>query len=101
MQQSAQIAARARAHEDRDCLVGGMAPARRDRALLMSALNVTPDSFSDGGHYFDSRAAIARAGEMIEQGADILDIGAESTRPGSAEISAEEELARLRRYSTR
>ena len=76
-------------------LVGGMAPARDDRALLMSALNVTPDSFSDGGHYFDPDTAIARARDMIAEGADILDIGGESTRPGSAEISAEEELARL------
>ena len=73
-----------------------MAAARTDRVLLMSALNVTPDSFSDGGHYFDPAIAIARAHQMIAEGADILDIGGESTRPGSAEISAEEELARLR-----
>ncbi|MFN0263893.1 dihydropteroate synthase [Tepidamorphus sp. 3E244] len=72
-----------------------MAPARSDRALLMAALNVTPDSFSDGGHFFDPDKAIARAAEMVAQGADILDIGGESTRPGSAEVSAEEELARL------
>jgi dihydropteroate synthase len=76
--------------------IGGMAPARADRALIMSALNVTPDSFSDGGHFFDPEIAIARAREMIAEGADILDIGGESTRPGSAEIGAEEEIGRLR-----
>ena len=95
MMQSATAARIAKSSDDRS-LVGGMAPARDDRALLMSALNVTPDSFSDGGHFFDPDAAITRACDMIAEGADILDIGGESTRPGSAEISAEEELARLR-----
>ena len=66
-----------------------------ERTLLMGVLNVTPDSFSDGGLHFDPGAAVARAFEIERQGADILDIGAESTRPGSEGISAEEELRRL------
>jgi dihydropteroate synthase len=64
-----------------------------DRTLLMAVLNVTPDSFSDGGKYADPDRAFARAIELEEQGADMLDIGAESTRPGSARISAAEECA--------
>lgn len=66
-----------------------------DRTLVMGVLNVTPDSFSDGGKYSDPDRAFARALEMEEQGADIIDIGAESTRPGSARISAAEEMRRL------
>ncbi|MGA3293595.1 MAG: dihydropteroate synthase [Candidatus Acidiferrales bacterium] len=65
------------------------------RTLVMGVLNVTPDSFSDGGLFFSADAAIARALEMEAQGADILDIGGESTRPGSEGISAEEELRRI------
>ena len=66
-----------------------------DRTLLMGVLNVTPDSFSDGGQYSDPDRAFARATEIEDQGADILDIGAESTRPGSLRISEAEELRRL------
>jgi dihydropteroate synthase len=66
-----------------------------ERTLLMGVLNVTPDSFSDGGKYQDPDRAFARAIEMEEQGADIIDAGAESTRPGSTPISAAEELRRL------
>ena len=68
------------------------------RPLVMGILNVTPDSFSDGGQFLDSATAIAHAGAMAEQGADILDIGAESTRPygGAKPVSADDELARLR-----
>jgi len=66
-----------------------------ERTVLMAVLNVTPDSFSDGGRYSDPDRAFARALEMEEQGADIIDIGAESTRPGSARIPAAEELRRL------
>lgn len=66
-----------------------------DRTLIMGVLNVTPDSFSDGGMYSDPDRAFARALELEEQGADIIDIGAESTRPGSARISEAEELRRL------
>ena len=54
-----------------------------ERTLLMGVLNVTPDSFSDGGKYLDPDRAFARAVELEEQGADIIDIGAESTKPGS------------------
>ena len=68
------------------------------RPLVMGILNVTPDSFSDGGQFVDPAIAIAHAREMAEQGADILDIGAESTRPygGSQPVSADEELTRLK-----
>jgi dihydropteroate synthase len=66
-----------------------------DRTLIMGVLNVTPDSFSDGGKYLDPDRAFARAIELEEQGADIVDIGAESTRPGSQRISQAEELRRL------
>jgi dihydropteroate synthase len=67
-----------------------------DRPLVMGIVNVTPDSFSDGGRFLDARAAVAHARELIEQGADILDIGAESTRPGAQPVSAAEEIGRLR-----
>jgi dihydropteroate synthase len=66
-----------------------------ERTVLMGVLNVTPDSFSDGGKYSDPDRAFARAVELEEQGADIVDIGAESTKPGSARISTAEEMRRL------
>jgi dihydropteroate synthase len=66
-----------------------------DRTLIVGILNVTPDSFSDGGKYFDPDLAYARALELEEQGADILDVGAESTRPGSARVTEAEEKRRL------
>jgi len=66
-----------------------------DRTLIMGVLNVTPDSFSDGGKYLDPDRAFARAVEMEEEGADIVDIGAESTRPGSSRLSESDELRRL------
>ncbi len=66
-----------------------------DRTLIMGVLNVTPDSFSDGGLYLDPEAAIAHAHEMVEQGADIIDIGGESTRPGADAVPLEEELRRV------
>jgi dihydropteroate synthase len=65
------------------------------RTLIMGVLNATPDSFSDGGLYLDPAAAIARGIEMARQGADWIDVGGESTRPGSRPVSAEEELARV------
>jgi len=65
------------------------------KTLLMGILNVTPDSFSDGGKYLTVEAALNQAEKLIREGADILDIGAESTRPGHQEVSAEEEWARL------
>src|SRR6516162_9880130 len=66
-----------------------------DRTLIMGVLNVTPDSFSNGAKYDDPDRAFARAVEMEEQGADIIDVGAESTRPGSARVSEAEEIRRL------
>ena len=65
------------------------------RTHVMGVLNVTPDSFSDGGLFFDAARAVARAEEMVEEGADILDVGGESTRPGGAPVSDEEELRRV------
>lgn len=61
----------------------------------MGVVNVTPDSFSDGGEWFEPAAAITHGRELLEDGADILDIGGESTRPGSARVSQDEELARV------
>ena len=61
----------------------------------MGIVNVTPDSFSDGGLYLDRDAAVAHAVELVRQGADLLDIGGESTRPGAAAVGAEEERARV------
>jgi len=60
----------------------------------MGILNVTPDSFSDGGRYFDKASAIRRAYEMVEEGADIIDVGGESTRPGSEPVPLQEEIDR-------
>jgi dihydropteroate synthase len=62
---------------------------------LMGVVNVTPDSFSDGGQYLDPQRAIEHGHELLADGADLLDIGGESTRPGAAAVSAEEELARI------
>lgn len=66
-----------------------------DRPLVMGIVNVTPDSFSDGGKFLDRRAAIMGARQMVEDGADILDIGGESTRPGAKPASLSEELDRV------
>ena len=65
------------------------------RSLIMGILNVTPDSFSDGGRYLDVAAAIDHAKEMVKDGADVIDVGGESSRPGASPASAEEELARV------
>ena len=65
------------------------------RPLLMGVVNVTPDSFSDGGRFLDREAAVRHALALIEQGADILDIGGESTRPGAEPVSAADEIARI------
>ena len=69
------------------------------RPLVMAVLNVTPDSFSDGGRFFDPAAAIKQARRMVADGADILDIGAESTRPygGAVAVPSAEEIKRLAR----
>src|SRR3569623_1454772 len=69
-----------------------MAPAR---PLVMGVVNVTPDSFSDGGRFLDPSAALAQARRLIAEGADMLDIGGESTRPGAAPVSEAEEAARI------
>ncbi len=66
-----------------------------ERTLVMGALNITPDSFSDGGQYLDSEAAITRALQIEHEGADILDIGGESSRPGAISIDTQEELRRI------
>ncbi|NLY34526.1 MAG: dihydropteroate synthase [Alcaligenaceae bacterium] len=66
-----------------------------ERPLIMGIVNITPDSFSDGSHHFSTNAAIDHALGLVEQGADILDIGGESTRPGSEPVSIQEELNRV------
>src|SRR5271154_5387326 len=66
-----------------------------ERTLVMGVLNVTPDSFSDGGLFLDADAAVAHAVAMEAAGADIIDVGGESTRPGSLSVSAETELQRV------
>jgi dihydropteroate synthase len=77
-----------------------LAPARfplrlGERTLIMGVVNVTPDSFSDGGRWFDPEAAIAHGKRLAAEGADILDVGGESTRPGAAAVTVEEEIARV------
>lgn len=67
---------------------------RQPRTLVMGVINTTPDSFSDGGEHLDPEVAIAAALEMLEAGADIVDVGGESTRPGSVPVEVEEELRR-------
>lgn len=76
-------------------LPGGRELCLGERTLLMAIVNVTPDSFADGGERFDPDKAIADAIRMVEQGADILDVGGESTRPGAPAVSEAEELRRV------
>ena len=66
-----------------------------EKPLIMGVLNVTPDSFSDGGKFLDSKTAVSRALQMVEEGADIIDVGGESTRPFSQRVSTCEELKRV------
>ncbi len=66
-----------------------------DRPLIMGVVNVTPDSFSDGGQFLSANAAIDHAHQLIEEGADILDVGGESTRPGAQPVAIDEELRRV------
>ncbi|MBF6650896.1 dihydropteroate synthase [Methylobacter sp. BlB1] len=66
-----------------------------DKPLIMGILNVTPDSFSDGGQYSDVDAAVRQARRMLDEGADIIDIGGESTRPGSEPVAADEQIQRV------
>ena len=70
-------------------------PDSSAKPLLMGVLNVTPDSFSDGGRHFDQAVAVARAHEMVELGADLIDIGGESTRPGADRVPPEAQLERV------
>src|SRR3954447_25322402 len=65
------------------------------RGMIMGVVNVTPDSFSDRGEFFDSRRAVEQGKRLAEEGAQIIDLGGESTRPGATSVSAEEELARV------
>lgn len=76
-------------------LRGGRVLTLGRRTLIMGVLNVTPDSFSDGGRYFKRATAIAHGLRLLEEGADILDIGGESTRPGAPPVPAEEEMERV------
>jgi dihydropteroate synthase len=78
-----------------DIQIGGREVRLGERTLIMGALNVTPDSFSDGGLYLDPASAIEHGLDLVRQGADWIDVGGESTRPGSQPISAEEELQRV------
>ncbi|MEU5660333.1 dihydropteroate synthase [Streptomyces sp. NPDC047737] len=66
-----------------------------DRCAVMGVVNVTPDSFSDGGHWFDTTAAIKHGLELAAEGADLIDVGGESTRPGASRVDADEELRRV------
>ncbi|GAB6100201.1 dihydropteroate synthase [Halanaerocella petrolearia] len=66
-----------------------------EKTYIMGILNVTPDSFSDGGDFFDLDAALRQAQRMVKAGADIIDIGAESTRPGAKKVTAQEEIERI------
>jgi dihydropteroate synthase len=75
--------------------VRGRALDTAARTLVMGALNVTPDSFSDGGRYAEAGAAVRRGLEMLAEGADLVDVGGESTRPGAAPVDAAEELRRV------
>ena len=70
-------------------------PSKSQRPTIIGILNVTPDSFSDGGNFVSTEAAIAQAGRMISEGADVIDVGGESTRPGANPVSAREELKRV------
>jgi dihydropteroate synthase len=70
-------------------------PSKSQRPTIFGILNVTPDSFSDGGNFFSTEAAIAQAGRMISEGADAIDVGGESTRPGAKSVSVREELKRV------
>jgi dihydropteroate synthase len=75
--------------------IGGRSVDLSQNALIMGVLNVTPDSFSDGGEFFASEKAIEHGSRMIADGAGIIDVGGESTRPGAIPVSADEELARV------
>ncbi len=79
----------------RDQLVGQLVGLLGQRSLVMGILNVTPDSFSDGGKFQSQEAALAQAKQLVAEGADVIDVGAESTRPGHTPVPEDIELARL------
>ncbi|MDA3924591.1 MAG: dihydropteroate synthase [Kiritimatiellae bacterium] len=83
------------AKQEKRCWKCGDAMLSLERALVMGILNVTPDSFSDGGLYLDTAAAVEHAHQMIDEGADIIDVGGESTRPGAQSVSIADELKRV------
>src|SRR5262249_39830588 len=97
------LALRRSGRAGREELMQADARARRDaflaeigsRAIIMGILNVTPDSFSDGGRFQDLDAALAQAKKMVAEGCDIVDVGGESTRPGATPVDEAEELARI------
>jgi dihydropteroate synthase len=72
-----------------------------DRTVVMGVLNVTPDSFSDGGRYLDVESAVSHGVALFREGADIVDVGGESTRPGAERVSADEEQSRVLPVITR
>lgn len=72
-----------------------LSEASRSKTLIMGVLNVTPDSFSDGGRYLDPQKALEHVSQMLQEGADLIDVGGESTRPGAEPVSEEEELRRI------
>ena len=76
-------------------VVGGGQVIELARPVVMGVLNVTPDSFSDGGRYANVSAAVARVREMVQEGAAIVDVGGESTRPGAARVDADEQIRRV------
>src|ERR1700704_2322580 len=76
--------------------IGDRAVDLSQHSLIMGVLNVTPDSFSDGGEFFRTEKAIEHGIRMAAEGAQIIDVGGESTRPGAEPVSADEELARVR-----
>ena len=76
-------------------IIGGKNFDTANQTYIMGILNVTPDSFSDGGKFNGMDAAIAHAHQMVEEGVDIIDVGGESTRPGHIQITDEEEIARV------
>src|SRR5262249_40882836 len=75
--------------------VRGRAVSLAPLPRLMGIVNITPDSFSDGGRFFDSSAALEHALRLVEDGADIIDVGGESTRPGAVPVATEDELRRV------
>jgi hypothetical protein len=78
-----------------DAIIARIPLGLGERPLVMGVVNVTPDSFSDGGRYFDARAAISHGLKLVREGADILDVGGESTRPNATPVDDDEEAARV------